>query len=166
MSKPILATFELSEDLWRAFFEAHYRRDRNLKWRALWGGCCVVIGSMGFGGFYHNPYIAGLLLATGFFGVLSRPLLVLRSVRKALRHPFCGQELTVRIDGDEIAVRSGDAGYVQHLSDFAGYRMLEPGLALYHNPHSFFFIPSTALSAGDMKQVLALLEEAKVVEIA
>jgi len=160
MPKPILLSYDLTRDLWRAFYEAHYGCDRSLKWRYIWGACCIVIGSMGFGGFYDNAVIAGLLLATGFFGVLSKQLLVLKSLAGVSRHPFYGKELVVSITEKEISVRSGDQGYTQPWENFVGYRLLDPGLALYHDPHTFFFIPASSLSAGDAKQLVGMVEAA------
>jgi len=160
MSKPIILSFDLTRDLWRRFYEAHYGCDKSLKWRTLWGGCCIVIGSMGFGGFYHSPVIASLLLLTGFFGVLSKQMLVIKSLRGAGGHPFFGRELVVAITPEEIAVRSGNEGYRQPWDNFIGYRVLDPGLLLYHDRSSFFFIPASSMSAGDAKQVVAIIAAA------
>jgi len=160
MPETILISYDLTKELWRQFFEAHFGCDRSLKWRTLWGACCIVIGCLGFGGFYVSKIIATLLLATGFFGVLSKQVLVLKSLRGACRHPFFGKELTVAVSSDEISVRSGNEGYSQPWANFVGYRSLAPGLLLYHDRNSFFFIPAAALSAGHTKQVVAMVEAA------
>ncbi len=162
MSRPVLLSFELTAETWRRFLEAHYACDRSLKWRYLWGVCCIVIGCLGFGGFYPSRLLAVLLLATGFWGVLSKPLLIGRSLRRARRHPFFGRELTVVAGPEELAVRSGTEGYSQPWDNFAGYRLLDPGLLLYHDHDAFFFIPAQAMSAGDRRKIRDYLEAAGV----
>lgn len=162
MPDSIILQYRLTRDLWRRFFEAHYGCDRSLKLRYLWGAICIVIACLGFGGFYHATAIAGLLLATGFFGVLSRPLLVLKSLRGVTRHPFFGQELTVTIAPEEIAVRSGTSGYAQPWDNFTGYRHLSAGFLLYHDQHAFFFIPEEVLTAGYARRIEAILQAAAV----
>ncbi|WP_148895492.1 YcxB family protein [Geothermobacter ehrlichii] len=162
MSRPVLLSYELTAELWRRFLEAHYACDRSLKWRYLWGVCCIVIGCLGFGGFYESGTLAALLLVTGFYGVLSKPLLVVRSLRRAGRHPFFGRELTVSAGPEELAVRSGNEGYSQPWDNFAGYRQLDPGLLLYHDHDAFFFIPAQAMSAGDRGRIREYLEAAGV----
>jgi len=162
MPETLLIQYRLTRELWRNFFEAHYGCDRSLKQRYLWGVVCIIIGCFGFGGLYASKAVAGLLLATGFFGVLSRPLLVIRSLRAAGRHPFFGQELTVTVAPEEISVRSGNAGYRQPWGNFTGYRRLAPGFLLYHDRNAFFFIPTAAMTAGNARRVEEILAAAAV----
>jgi len=162
MPDTLILNYRLTKDLWRLFFEGHYSCDRSLKLRHLWGVTCIGIGSLGFGGFYESRLIAALLLATGFFGVLSKQILIIKSLRKACRHPFFGKELTVAVSPAEISVRSGNAGYSQPWNNFVGYRRLAPGFLLYHDPHSFFFIPSSVMTAGQAKRMVQILEAADV----
>ena len=162
MPDTIILHYRLTKELWRRFFEAHYGYDRSLKLRYLWGALCIVIGCLGFGGFYPSKTIATLLLCTGFFGVLSKQLLVIRSLRKACRHPFFGQELTVTVGPEEIAVRSGTSGYAQPWSNFFGYRRHAAGFLLYHAANSFFFIPAETLTAGYANRIEQILAAAEV----
>ena len=162
MPETIILQYQLTRELWRQFFEAHYGCDRAIKQRYLWGVFCVVIACLGFGGFYASKPIAALLLATGFFGVLSKPLLVIKSLRSASRHPFFGKELTVKISAKELAVRSGTAGYTQPWGNFFGYRRLAPGFLLYHDRNAFFFIPAAALTAGYANRIEQILQAAEV----
>jgi hypothetical protein len=162
MSDAIILEYQLTKDLWRLFFEVHYSCDHYLKMRYLWGASCIIIGSLGFGGFYESRVLALLLLATGFFGVLSKQFLIIKSLRGACRHPFFGKELKVAITPQEISVRSGDAGYSQPWSNFVGYRHLGPGFLLYHDRHSFFFVPDSVLSLNCSGRVIQILEAAKV----
>jgi len=155
----ILLHYSLSKDLWRRFFEVHYAADPTLKTRYLWGVICIVSGALGFGGFYHSPLIAALLLATGFYGVLSRQLLVIKSLRGAVRHPFYGQTLSVGLNREQISVRSGEAGYDQPWSNFIGYRESKTGFMFYHDKVSFFFIPSEALSSRQTTELRQLLTD-------
>jgi len=162
MPEVILLDYHLGKDLWRRFFEAHYRCDRSLKVRFRWGVLCIVIGALGFGGFYDAWVVAALLMATGFFAVLSREILVLKSLRQVVHHPFFGKDLTVALSPSEISVRSGNSGYTQPWSNFAGYRRLEPGFLLYHDHNAFFFIPASAMTAGNSRRLEEILAAAEV----
>jgi hypothetical protein len=151
MSKKVILSYGLTKELWQLFYEAHYAADTSLRGRYVWGGICIVISCLGFGGIYDSPLIASLLMVTGFYGVLSKPIFTLRSVRKSTRHPFYGRELTVAITVDEIAVRSGTAGYSQPWSNFIGYRDVTPGFIFYLERNSFFFVPKAAMG-GDVEE--------------
>lgn len=166
MTEPILLTYRLETELWRKFFEAHYAADPQLRRRYLWGGICIVIGALGLAGMIASPLVAGLLLATGFFGVLSKPLLVMKSLRSAARHPFHGQQIAVAIAADALTVRSETSGYSQPWGNFIGYRRFDAGFAFYHNPHSFFFIPAGVLSAQTEAGLLKILAAAGVPDLA
>ena len=163
--EPITLSYQINKDLWRQFLEAHYRCDGTLKFRYLWGAICIVIASFGFGGFYDNKIIASLLMATGFFGVLSQSLLVAKSLRGATRHPFFGAELEVAIAAEEIAVRSGNSGYRQPWNKFVGYRRLKPGFLLYHDRSAFFFIPGSVLNDLQAQRLLQILASARVPDL-
>ena len=165
MPVTIILSYDLTKDLWRQFYEAHYSCDRELKLRYLWGAVCIVIGSLGFGGYNQSNTIAGLLLATGFFGVLSKHLLIYKSLRTALQHPFFGKELTVSVSPEEISVRSEDSGYSQPWDNFIGYRKLEPGFLLYHDRNAFFFIPTAGLTSGEINRILRILAASDVPEV-
>jgi hypothetical protein len=162
MPETIILTYRLTEDLWRLFFEAHYGCDRALKIRYLWGMLCTVIGAAGISGLYDSPVVAVLLLCTGLFAVLSKPLLVIKSLRKARRHPFLGKELTVSVSPAELSVRSGTSGYTLPWHDFVGYRHLTPGFLLYHDEQAFFFIPEAVLTAGSANRIIQILDQAEV----
>jgi hypothetical protein len=166
MTEPILLTYRLDTELWRAFFEAHYAVDPKLSHRYGWGGLCIIFGAIGLAGMIDSPLIAGLLLATGFFGVLSKPLLVMKSLRAVAHHPYHGQQIAVAITGDELSVRSETAGYSQPWDNFIGYRRVKPGFAFYHNPQSFFFIPTEVFSEQTETALVQILEQAGVVEMA
>ena len=165
MPETIILSYPLTKVLWRRFFEAHFSCDPSLKQRYLWGVVCIVIAALGFGGFYDNVIIASLLMATGLFGVLSKQLLVIKSLRTAVRHPFYGAELTVSISPQELSVRSEEAGYSQPWKNFVGYRKLDPGFLLYHDQHALFFIPMEAMTAGNARRIVEILSEAKVPDL-
>lgn len=165
MTKPVLLTYRLETELWRKFFEAHYAADPQLSMRYAWGGFCIVIGSFGLAGMIDSALISWLLLATGFFGVLSKPLLVLKSLRSAARHPYHGQQIAVSITAESLSVRSETTGYSQPWPNFTGYHRFGPGFAFYHNPHSFFFIPAEVLSEQTEAALLQILEQTGVVEL-
>ena len=162
MPETLILNYQLTKDLWRLFFENHYRCDRSLKLRYVGGVICIIVGSFGFGGFYESRLVAALLLATGFFGVLSKPILVIKSLRKAGHHPFFGKELTVLVSPTEISVRSGNVGYSRPWNNFVGYRRLEPGFLLYHDRNTFFWVPLSAMTAGYAKRMEQILEATEV----
>jgi len=162
MPETMTIQYRLTRELWRSFFEAHYSGQRTLRQRYLWGVVCIIIGCLGFGGYYSSLLLAALLLATGFFAVLSKPLLIIKSLRSACRHPFFDKELTVTAGPKEIAVRSGTAGYSQPWNNFFGYRRLKPGLLLYHDRNAFFFIPGAAMTGEQEENLERLLIAADV----
>lgn len=166
MPETILINYQLTKELWRQFFDAHYGCDPSIKFRYLWGAICIVIASLGFGGFYESMIIATLLMATGFYGVLSKHLLIYKSLRVACRHPFFAKNLTVAVSPDEISVRSEDSGYCQPWDNFVGYRKLGPGFLLYHDKNAFFFIPAVVMTAGNMKRIVQILETSEVPDLA
>ena len=166
MPETIILNYHLSKALWRQFFDAHYSCDRALKLRYLWGALCIVIGSLGFGGYYQATAIAALLMATGFFGVLSKHLLIFKSLPAACQHPFFDKELTVAISTAEISIRSGISGYSQPWDNFVGYRHLEPGFLLYHDQNAFFFIPAPAMTSGYANRIVQILAQAEVPNLA
>lgn len=145
-SHSVTLTYVLTEDLWRRFYQAHYAQDPSLKGRYLLGALCIIIGALGFGGFYDRPTVAVLLLLTGFYAVLSRQIFLIKSVAAARRHPFFGKPITVVITPQGLAVRSGDAGYLQSWKNFTRYRKVGAGYMLYLDRNAFFFIPSSACS--------------------
>lgn len=165
MPDTIILSYRLNKELWRQFFDAHYGCDRSLKLRYFWGVVCILIGCLGFGGYYQSKIIAALLLATGFYGVLSKHLLIYRSLRTATQHPFFGEELTVAVSPTELSVRSGHSGYRQPWGNFIGYRKLGPGFLLYHDRNAFFFIPTAAMTAGHAKRIEQILGDAKVPDL-
>jgi hypothetical protein len=161
MNNSITLTYRLTEDLWRQFYEAHYSADRGLKVRYAWGAFCILVGALGVGGLYDNSLAAALLLLTGFWGVLSRPLFVLKSVAAARRHPYFNKELTVELNGEEIAVRSGANSYQQEWREFSSYRQVAVGFIFYFKNGSFFFIPAAACSPVVENRIQRLLDQAK-----
>ncbi len=166
MPDTIILNYQLTENLWRQFFDAHYGCDRSLKLRYLWGAVCIIIGTSWFGGYYESKLFAALLLATGFFGVLSKHLLIYKSLRTASRHPFFNKELTVSVSPAEISVRSENSGYSQPWDNFVGYRKMDPGFLLYHDQNAFFFIPTAVMTAGHANRIVQILEAAEVPNLA
>lgn len=162
MPETIILNYQLTKDLWRQFYDAHYSCDNSIKFHYLWGAICIVIGTLGFGGFYESRIIAGLMMMTGFYGVLAKYLLIFKSLRGACQHPFFGKDLTVAVSPAEISVRSEISGYSQPWDNFVGYRKLEPGFLLYHDKNAFFFIPIAVMTAGNAKRIMQILEAAEV----
>lgn len=166
MPETFTLNYQLTRALWRQFFDAHYGCDRSLKLRYLWGVVCIIIASIGFGGFYESRIIAVMLMATGFFGVLSKHLLIHKSLHAACKHPFFGKGLMVTVSPVELSVRSENSGYSQPWDNFVGYRKLNPGFLLYHDKNAFFFIPVEVMAAGKANRIVQILAAAKVPDLA
>jgi hypothetical protein len=162
MPETISLNYRLTKELWRQFFDAHYSRQQVIKFHYLWGVICLLIGALGFGGFYESKLIAGLLMTTGFYGVLSKHLLIYKSLRVACKHPFFGKELWVVISPEEISVSSEGSGYRQPWNNFVGYRKQEPGFLLYHDRNAFFFIPGGVMTVQKSRRIVQILEAAGV----
>jgi len=162
MPQTFILNYRLTKELWRQFFDAHYGCDQAIKFHYLWGAICILIATIGFGGFYESRAIALLLMATGFYGVLAKHLLIHRSLRTACQHPFFGKELSVAVSPAEILVRSESSGYRQPWENFVAYRKLDPGFLLYHDKNAFFFIPTSEMTAAQVKRILQMLDAATV----
>jgi hypothetical protein len=165
MAEVIILNYQLTKELWRQFYDAHYGCDSSVKFHYLWGAICILTAALGFGGFYESQAIALLLMATGFYGVLAKHLLIYKSLRAACQHPFFDKELTVAISAAEISVRSESSGYSQPWDNFVGYRKLDPGFLLYHDKNAFFFIPAATMSAGNATRIVQIIAAAKVPEL-
>jgi hypothetical protein len=161
MNQSITLSYQLTEDLWRQFYEAHYAADPALKMRYLWGALCIVLGALGLGGLFDSRIVATLLLLTGFYGVLSRSLFVLKSIASARRHPYFGKVLTVQLAADGITVRSSDAIYQQEWNEFSSYRKVDAGFMFYFKSGSFFFIPAAVCPPAIDHRIERLLDQVK-----
>jgi hypothetical protein len=160
MNHSITLSYQLTEDLWRQFYEAHYAADPSLRMRYFWGGLCIALGALGLGGLFDSRIIAILLLLTGFYGVLSQPLFVLKSLATARRHPYFGKDLTVQLAADGITVRSSDAIYQQGWNEFSSYRKVKAGFMFYFKNDSFFFIPAAVCPPAIDSRIERLIEQA------
>ena len=165
MPETIILNYQLTKELWRQFFDAHYGCDHSIRFHYLWGAICLLIGALGFGGFYESTGLALVLMLTGFYGVLAKHLLIYKSMRGACQHPFFGKELSVSVAAAEISVRSDNSGYSQPWDNFVAYRKLTPGFLLYHDKNAFFFIPGAVMSAGNMGRLVQILKTADVPEL-
>ena len=165
MPATIILNYQLSRELWRQFFDAHYACDPSIRFHYLWGAICILIGALGFGGFYPSTVLALLLMLTGFYGVLPKQLLIYKSLRGACQHPFFGKELTLSASAAEISVRSDNSGYSQPWDNFVAYRKLAPGFLLYHDKNAFFFIPAGVMTAGNQNRLVQILKAAEVPEL-
>lgn len=158
----IQLNYVLGRELWREFYAAHYAAERSLKARFAWGVFCLVLGAMGVAGWYEPRLVGWLLLATGLFGVLSKQLLLYRSMRAVANHPFLGEEVVVTLSTDGVEVRGETARYGQPWDQFARVRRLQPGLALYFKTGAFFFIPRNVLGGETERRVCSIVEAAGV----
>jgi hypothetical protein len=108
---------------------------------------------------FESTIIAALLLLSGFYGVLSKPIFLLKSIAAARKHPFFGKEITVVMTAEGIAVRSGNSGYLQAWKNFTRYRKVDPGYMLYLDRNAFFFIPLSSCSEEDERNIDSFLRQ-------
>lgn len=159
MADGLYLNYLLSEETWRSFYEVHYRRDSSLKIRFAYGVVLVALGACGLGGLIENQLLAGALLVTGLFCVLSRQILVLKSVAQSRRHPSFNQRIGVVVNELGIVVEGRDFSYPHAWSDFSECVKTRPGYLFYLDKQSFFFIPQASLTSDDNRRLRQLIEQ-------
>lgn len=148
-------------ELWQQFYAAHYAADPRLKVRFWFGLACLVIGAFTLSAPAAARIPAVLLLLFGLYGVLSRQLLLLRSLRKIASSPQALRAVTYCCDANGLTAR-GEAGSVaKRWSDFSGYRLAAPGLLLYRPDGSFLFLPRQGCAPGAWVELERLLERSR-----
>lgn len=165
MKDPLALRYRLTEELWRQFYAAHYDGDHALKVRYAWGAACIAIGAFGLGGLFESRVVALALLLTGFYGVLSKQIFLIRSVNSARKNPRFRKEISVVVTEEGIDVETGGQGYRHAWSDFTGYRKAEVGYMLYLGPASFFFIPNSAIPPGGERRIERCIATARLERI-
>lgn len=158
----VTITIEPTLEMWQAFYSAHYAADHQLKIRFWYGFACLALGAFGLGGLFAAKLPALFLLAFGLYCVLSRQILLLRSLRKIRANPQALRPVTYRCDANGLEA-SGAAGTTTKLwSDFSGYRLAPPGLLLYRPDGSFLFLPRSGCDEEQWREVVRLLERGQV----
>ena len=83
-SQQINITYDLSEKIWRTFYNAHYASDKRFKLRFFYGTVTWSAGACGLLGLFDNQ-----LIAFGLYCVFAKQYLVNKAVKKIkLNHIF------------------------------------------------------------------------------
>lgn len=146
MKSHIDLEYNLNEELWRRFFEAHYRRQSFFRWRYLYGVLLVVIGAYMLGGVFANKLVGLAFVASGLYCVLSKQLFILKSLSSARKGPLFAARIAVRLSSEGVAVTAGPQRSERPWNAFRGYCLVSPGIMLYLDQNAFFFIPKEALT--------------------
>lgn len=151
-----------TEQTWRAFYEAHFAASPRLKIPFYLGAAMVLGGSIGIGGSYPHKALCAAVLLAGLCCVLSRPLLVARSMRAVRAGAKVMGVVDIRVGEEGIGIEGPGLSVRQGWDEICGSRRVKAGLMFYADDNNFFFIPVEALAEGDEDRVLYLLRFNKV----
>lgn len=146
MKDSMLLEYNLNEELWRRFFEAHYRRQGFFRWRYFYGVLLVVIGAYMLGGAFANKLVGAGFVASGLYCVLSKQLFIIKSLASARKGPLFTARIAVELSAEGVKVTSGSQRSERPWNAFRGYCLVAPGVMLYLDQNAFFFIPKEALT--------------------
>ncbi len=160
MKDTILIEYTLNEENWRQFFTAHYQRQTSLRLRYVYGLVLLVSGAYLAGGPPDSPWLGAAFVATGLYAVLSKQLLVLKSMAAVRRGPMFGARMAVSFNPQGLKARSGKQTSERPWNAFRGYCLVKPGVMLYLDQTNFFFIPREALTEATAAILQRFLEQA------
>lgn len=166
MSQKINIQYDLSEDIWRTFYNAYYASDKRFKLRFIYGTGSWIVGACGLAGLFDNKIIAFGMIAFGLYCVFAKQFLVNKAVKKVKLKPQFPGKIDYVIDQDKIAGIEQGHEFEFCWETFYGYRNAAPGLLLYLKKASFFFIPNDAISDEDKQEILNFLRLNKVQDLA
>ena len=166
MSQQINIQYDLSEKIWRTFYNAYYSSDKRFKLRFFYGTVTWIVGACGLLGLFYNQLIALGMIAFGLYCVFAKQYLINKAVKKIKAKPHFPGKIDYSIDQDKIAGIEQGKGFEFHWETFYGYRDAAPGLMLYLKEASFFFIPNEAIAAEDKQEIINFLKLNKVLDLA
>jgi len=166
MSQQINITYDLSEKIWRTFYNAYYASDKRFKLRFFYGTVTWIVGACGLLGLFDNQLIAFGMIAFGLYCVFAKQYLVNKAVKKIKAKPHFPGKIDYSIDQDKIAGIEQGQEFEFNWETFYGYRDAAPGLMLYLKEASFFFIPNDAVSIEDKQDIINFLRLNKVLDLA
>lgn len=165
MSQQINIQYDLSEKIWRTFYNAYYVADKRFKLRFFYGTVTWIIGVCGLLGLFDNQLIAFGMIAFGLYCVFAKQYLVNKAVKKIKAKPSFPGKINYSIDQNKIAGIEQGQEFEFDWETFYGYREAAPGLLLYLKEASFFFIPNEAISVEDKQDVINILRLNKVQDL-
>ena len=166
MSQQINIQYDLSEKIWRTFYNAYYSSDKRFKLRFFYGTITWIVGACGLLGLFDNQLIALGMIAFGLYCVFAKQYLVNKAVKKIKAKPHFPGKIDYSIDQDKIAGVEQGKEFEFNWEMFFGYREAAPGLMLYLKEASFFFIPDEAISIDDKQDIINFLKLNKVQDLA
>ena len=166
MSQQIHIDYDLSEKIWRTFYNAYYASDKRFKLRFFYGTVTWIVGACGLLGLFDNQLIAFGMIAFGLYCVFAKQYLVNKAVKKIKAKPHFPGKIDYSIDQDKIAGIEQGQEFEFNWESFYGYRDATPGLMLYLKEASFFFIPKEAISIEDKQDIINFLRLNKVLDLA
>lgn len=166
MSQQINIQYDLSEKIWRTFYNTYYSSDKRFKLRFFYGTLTWIVGACGLLGLFDNQLIAFGMIAFGLYCVFAKQYLLNKAVKKIKAKPHFPGKINYSIDQDKIAGIEQEQGFEFNWETFYGYRDAAPGLMLYLKEASFFFIPNEAITAEDKQEVINFLKLNKVQDLA
>lgn len=161
MTESITLHYELTEKIWRRFYEAHYAADHHLKIRFYFGAAMVAIGSIGLGGLFPNKLVSLATLLFGLYCVLSRQVFIIRSLRSVKGNPELLGDMSIEVTEMGISGQGPGSKFKQPWTGIIGYRRAKPGFMFYLQKNLFFFIPQEALSPDTEKQLQTIIESSQ-----
>ena len=165
MSQQINIQYDLSEKIWRTFYNAYYVSDKRFKLRFFYGTVTWIIGVCGLLGLFDNQLIAFGMIAFGLYCVFAKQYLVNKAIKKIKAKPYFPGKIDYCIDQDKIAGIEQGQDFEFNWETFYGYRDAVPGLLLYLKEASFFFIPNEAISIENKQDVVNILRLNKVQDL-
>ncbi len=146
MKNEIVLEYNLSEEMWRRFFDSHYQHQPFFRRRYIYGAVLVAIGALMIGAGATHPLVGAAFLLSGLYCVLSKHLFVVKSMPSARKGPLFEGRVTVRLTKEGMSVTAGAMHSARAWKDFRGYRLVPAGIMFYTDQNAFFFIPQEALT--------------------
>jgi len=162
----IKINYELSEKIWRSFYNAYYSADKRFKLRFFYGSVTWIVGVSGILGLFDNQLIAFGMIVFGLYCVFAKQFLVNKAVKKAKQQPHFPGEIDYIIDESKLSGIEQEHEFEFNWETFYGYRDLAPGLLFYLKEASFFFIPNEAITPADKETIISILNQNKVQDLA
>ena len=166
MNQQIIIQYDLSEKIWRTFYNAYYASDKRFKLRFFYGTVTWIVGVCGLLGLFDNQLIAFGMIAFGLYCVFAKQYLVNKAVKKIKAKPHFPGKIDYTIDQDKIAGIEQGQEFEFKWETFYGYRDAAPGLMLYLKEASFFFIPNESIPIDDKQDIINFLRLNKVLDLA
>ncbi len=164
-NRAITVKYDLSEKIWRIFYNAYYSADKRFKLRFFYGTVTWIIGASGLLGLFDNKLISFGMIAFGLYCVFAKTYLVNSAVKKAKKNSYFPGKIDYTFDNTKMAGIEQEQEFEFNWETFYGYRDLAPGLLLYLKEASFFFVPNEAIPEADKEEIIKILNSNQVLDL-